>query len=42
MKPFLDYLLENIGKEHSVDYKNPDYTIFLEINNVTLVHKSLS
>jgi len=33
MKPFLEYILEIIGKQHSVDYKNPDYTIFVEVNN---------
>ena len=38
MKPFLEYLLANIGKEHSVDYKNPDYVVFLEINNVSFYY----
>lgn len=34
MKQFLEIVIEAVGKSHSVDYKNPDYTIFVEINNV--------
>lgn len=34
MKQFLDIIMEVVGKGHSVDFKNPDYTIFVEINNV--------
>jgi len=32
MKPFLEIIQENIGKLHSVDYKNPEYTVFVEIS----------
>jgi tRNA(Ser,Leu) C12 N-acetylase TAN1 len=32
-QPFLEKILGTIGKTHSVDFKNPDYTVFLEISN---------
>jgi hypothetical protein len=41
MKPFLEYILQIIGSHHSVDYKNPDYTIFVEIQNVPSYYFSL-
>jgi hypothetical protein len=36
-KQFLEYIMEIIGTGHSVDFKNPDYTIFVEIQNVQTV-----